>query len=301
VIKDRTKPFPQNSSDPTWDTAFEAKMFKCEHYETKYTVQINYTSAVQITNVTHEYIKPIVDTQLVSGLAANDGTRDNTTATPTDNYVFPNKDVKNYRLVSAYHSLGVQLRKSINGTIDFNAAGLQITNTDATNTKIIDMEHYLPVPDLMGAVQSLYDDIILSLLSNPQFLVVAWAADPSTPSGKRSDGPLHPCTRTRIRNVFVYKRRVLWIVYGIFITLATISIVFGALAIAKNEGHFRRSRFSSIVGASRGAQLDHLDWRVDKRGHVPGSVRRTKLQYGQAMHGTGTRRDLGEIFHKPEN
>src|SRR5207244_1887762 len=53
LLTDPTKPLPANASDPSWSTSFAPpKFFACEHYETAYVVQINYTGpSSQITQV----------------------------------------------------------------------------------------------------------------------------------------------------------------------------------------------------------------------------------------------------------
>lgn len=165
-------------------------------------------------------------------------------------------------------------------------------------------------PDLIDGIQSLYENMILSLLSNPQLMVVAWAAQPWNQSGTLSDGPLWPCKKSRNLNVFDYRVRDLWLVYGSFIFLAAISIMFGLKAVQQNAGHFKKNRFSAIVAATRGPELDSVAWRTNAHGKMPRGVGKTKLGYGIARQGVGGQRGsyigsgvddgFGEMFYRSE-
>ncbi|KAG9230672.1 hypothetical protein BJ875DRAFT_384657 [Amylocarpus encephaloides] len=291
---------PANLSEVIKADVFQSKIFSCRHYETNYEVSFNYSSQTQDTTVTkREFLKPIIDTTFIPGQDANDGTRDNTTAAPEANYIYP-KDMEKYKLTAAYYSLGAQLRNHINGTMQFDDETGTITKTEATNTKLFNLETYLPVENLMSQLQSFYEDMILSLLSNPHFLVVAWAAGPANLSGEPKGGPMYECTKTRERNVFDYRARDLWLVYGTFILISFVSVVLGRMARSQNSGTFRNDRFSSIVGATRGPHLDHLDWRVDSKGDMPPEVGKAKIGYGLVISNTGVDHNLGEIFFKSE-
>ncbi|KAL0943081.1 uncharacterized protein CTRU02_200967 [Colletotrichum truncatum] len=266
-VDDPSVPQPDNSSAPGWDTAFTPKMFACEHYETEYEVLFNYTNLVQTTTVKdRKFISPVVDTRFLPGVDANDGTMDNTTATPESNYILPT-DVQRYRRLMAYHSIGSRLRAFVNGTIhepNKNA------NTKAIQTRLIDQHSYLGVKDLMFQVQSFYEDIILSMFSNPRFLAVVWASDPSQVTGTKVGGDFrYPCTRERTDNRYKYHASDLWAVYTVAIVLAIVGVAFGVAAVWE-EGLVRNTRFSSIVAATRGPGLEKLPWGNT----VPGSDHR---------------------------
>jgi hypothetical protein len=185
----------------------------------------------------------------------------------------------------------------VDGTISFKDPGAPITKTEATITKLIDPHYYLAVPDLMDQVQSFYEDIILSLFSNPQFLVVAWAVNASELSGTLPDTPegVYPCTKSRMLNHFVYHAWDLWLVYGFTILLAGLGVALGAAAISQNAGKLRNTRFSSIVAATRGPGLDRLAWRrTSALGEVPRDVGRVRLGYGLVGHGSSSFDSVGE-------
>jgi hypothetical protein len=281
-LQNPSGPLPSNNSDPNWSSAFQSKIFSCEHYETQYRVLFNYSSGLQNTTVTNRtFLTPIINTTFTPANPANDGTKDNTTATPEQNYIYP-RDLAKYRLTAAYHSLGFLLRQFMNGTIDFQNPQAPITNTQATQTRLIDPHNYLAVEDLMENVQSFYEDIILSLFSNPQFLAVAWAGNSSKLSGTgiSTTAEQHPCVKSRMLNRFVYHSRDLWLVYGAFIILAGIGVVLGAMAIEQNGGKMRNTRFSSIAAATRGLGFETLELRSSSWGELPGDVKKMKLGYG---------------------
>jgi hypothetical protein len=285
VPADPSKPLPKNSSDPTWSTAFVPKVFGCEHHYTSYRVQFNYTSGgfQRHQILSREFIKPVMTTVFNPDEKANDGTKDNTTAWPIDQYILP-RDVARYKLTAAYHSIGLSLRRFLHGSIDHSDTGIPITKTDTTQTKLVNVETYFPVLDLQNAVQGFYEDIILSFFSNPRFLSVVWAKTPAVESGTRV-GDLtdtgYPCERERAANVFVYHRLDLWLVYGAALLLACVGVGMGVTAVAENGGLWRGTRFSNIVEATRGPGLDRVHGvRTDGEPAVAGPPRKVKLGYG---------------------
>lgn len=281
---------PGNKTAPGWDTAYEAVVFQCEHYLTNYTVHFNHTLSQQTTTILkREYLHPIIDTIYQPDILADDGTRDVITATPESNYVLP-IDFENYRLVFAYHSLGKRLRAYLEGIITF-APSAQVESS-VTKTSLIDPETYIPYPTLMTDIQQFYENMTLSLLSNPQFVVVAWAADPSrsgrdvgnattTPSGPVPDPALaYPCTRTRVANAYAYNRRDLWIAYAFAMGAATFAVVLGSAALSQNNFHVRDVHVSSIVAATRAPCLESLPWKASRWGEVSDEILAMKLGYG---------------------
>lgn len=229
------------------------------------------------------------------------------TAIPEANYIYPN-DTARYRRTAAYHSFGRMMRDFLNGTVTVKGTLVQpIENTQAIQTKLLDQRsNYFPYPDLMARVQELYDDMILSVFSNPQFVEVVWAARPGEQSGTRviqggtdgGDGAnsannaataaaaeeayLYNCTRFRTENVWTYHKRDLWIVYGTYAFFTLLCMAAGAFAIYENGGVTRNTQFSSVVAATRGPALEKIAWQgpLQDRGDVPGDVKKLKLGYG---------------------
>ncbi|KAL2159466.1 hypothetical protein VTH06DRAFT_2471 [Thermothelomyces fergusii] len=296
---------PENRTVPGWDTAFEAVVARCEHYVTNYTVRFNHTSTEQITTVLkRDYLHPVINTTFVPNQNATDGTMDNTMAVPESNYVLP-IDVDHYRITAAYHSLGKRLRAYLDGLIQY--APYANPQSDATKTRLIDTGTYLPVPNLTSEIQALYENITLSLLSKPEFVIVSWAARPDQRSGVTSpadypaavprddeDGdddvvereepsfPAYDCVRTRVINAYAYKRRDLWGAYAAAVGAALFAVVLGSAALAQNDFRPRNTRVSNIVAATRAPCIDALPWegRHTKWGQVPAEVLDVKLRYG---------------------
>ncbi|KAL2259566.1 hypothetical protein VTK26DRAFT_6718 [Humicola hyalothermophila] len=282
---------PANSTQPGWDEAFEAAVMRCEHYLTDYTVLFNHTFTDQTTTVLkRDFLHPIINTTLVPPPKLEDGTVDrNSTdgtndwnkAVPESNYVFP-LDVERYRLTAAYHTLGHTMRNFLDGTVQYDPFALVLGDMDKTG--LIDTETYLPVAKLVDEVQAFYERIILSTLSEPRFLIVAWAAKPDEPSGVEldtSDPELaYPCTKTRVINAYKYNRRDMWIAYAVAILVSLFCVVLGTAALAQNNYHVRDTHVSSFVAATRAPCLEALPWKSSKWGEVSDEILDTRLGYG---------------------
>lgn len=290
-----------NRSDPGWQDAFTPKIFACEHRETSYVATFNYTDGAQSARMSsRKFGAPIINTTFIPSIEANDGTDDNITAIPEENYIYP-ADTARYRRVAAYHSIGYMLRKFVNGTVEVEDTLINpIQNTEAIQTKLLDpRNNYFPYPELMSMVQGLYEDLILSMFSNPQFVEVVWASRPSEQSGtlyrggiKTSSGVQtgtgdesdynYNCTRTRTGNAYAYHKRDLWIVYSIAVALTLVCVVVGSLAVRENGGVTRNTHFSSVVAATRGPALEKVAWMgpLQDRGDVPKDVKKLRLGYG---------------------
>lgn len=272
---------PNNRTDLGWDTAFEAAIFCCEHYLTNYTVRFNHTFSQQTTTVLErKYLHPIINTTFIPDKNATDSTKDNTTVTPESNYVLP-LDLENYRLTAAYHSIGKQMRSYLNGFIQY--VPFARVGSHASQTSLIDKETYLPVPNLISEIQQLYENMVLSLLSNPQFVIVSWAADPTRRSGRSisTDPALsYSCVKTRVVNAYVYNSRDFWIAYAVAIGAACIAVVLGSAALSQNNFRVRDAHVSSIAAATRPPCLESLPWKASKWGEVSDEILDTKLGYG---------------------
>ncbi|KAK8044162.1 hypothetical protein PG993_004186 [Apiospora rasikravindrae] len=237
-------------SEPGWDDYHLPTFFSCELFETEYTVEFEHSRGVQLTSVLdREYLAPIVDTTYARNTPAMDGTNDNITAFPESNYVYP-EDVSWYRYVAAFHSLGRVFRDVINGTMDATIPMYPIVNTGAYQTKLMDPRNYFfPVPNLMEAMRSMFEDILLSMFNYPEFLVVAWAADPSRVAGEREGDKttMYPCTKSKPENRLRYHPIELAVVYGVSIILAAAAIGVGTVSVIRNGGVLKNTRFSSIA------------------------------------------------------
>lgn len=272
---------PRTRQDAGWDTFFTPKIMGCEHMRTRYNATFAYRNTVQTVRITHrEHLSRIINTTFIDDDAdfSADFLNDNTTAMPEENYVYP-IDIHQYREVAAYHAMGLLFREYLNDSINYEskqAFGKVLT------TRLIDHKEYTAVPDFMLEVPRVYEEMILSLLQNPLFMAVSWAAEPSMRSGLgMGDEPelAWSCQRSRLDNVFVYSAVDLWLVYGIAILLAACAVTFGQLAVIENDGVVRDTRFSSIVAATRGPHLDGVDWTL-KDGRVTRDSKHIRVGYG---------------------
>ncbi|KAG6355692.1 hypothetical protein INS49_003656 [Diaporthe citri] len=301
VVLNKPGEVQPNRSDPGWQDAFTPRIFACEHRETSYVANFTYTDGTQSASMSsRKFGSPIINTTFIPSIEANDGTDDNITAIPEENYVYPT-DTARYRRVAAYHSIGYMLRKFLNGTVAVEDTLINpIQNTEAIQTKLLDpRNNYFPYPELMTMVQGLYEDLILSMFSNPQFVEVVWAARPSEQSGTLIKGGVpassgaktgtgdesdyyYDCTRSRTGNAYAYHKRDLWIVYGIAVVLTLTCVTVGALAVRENGGVTRNTHFSSVVAATRGPALEKVAWMgpLQDRGDVPKDVKKLRLGYG---------------------
>lgn len=281
-VKNRSKIQPQTRATDGWYEAYTPKIFGCEHYETNYTVVFNYTGSVQSHNVTkREFLRKVIDTTYTPDeIDSETGTWDNNTATPEKNYVFP-QDVANYRRTAAYHSIGKQLRDILSGTIEMPH---YVSGTRATETRLIDRLNYLPVEHFQHELQKFYEEILLSFLSDPQFIVVSWASDPSKYSGNAQGGnnSKYPCERVQTTNCYTYDKVQLLTVYAVSISLAIVAVVFGIAAI-KEDTMMQNLSFSAIIAATRGNSLDKLKWEAEN------DVSKARIGYG-LLSGLGERR-----------
>ncbi|KAK4447953.1 putative formylmethionine deformylase-like protein, partial [Podospora aff. communis PSN243] len=284
-IADPSKPIPTDPSSPEWATAFIPKLFACENYESSYTINVRYAEGIQFINTTNlTFHHPVINTTFLPRVDANDGTGDNVTAIPESNYIMPT-DKARYRRTAAYHSLGLMLRTFLNGTISIDKDLVNpIVNTKAIQTRLLDpRNNYFPRPNLQSLVQPFYEDIILSMLSQPQFAPVVWAAKPDEQSGqlvRDEEGYRFPCSKSRTRNMYKYHARDLWIVYSIAITLALVGVVTGSWTMGGNQGGLRDTKWSDIVAATRGPALDGVNWE-GRPGEAPArDVRELRVGYG---------------------
>ncbi|KAL2679120.1 hypothetical protein Neosp_009881 [[Neocosmospora] mangrovei] len=290
TVNDTSLPQPRFREDPDWYDAYTPVIFGCEHYEINYTVKFEYIRGEQTHEIIdHNYLKKVVDTTYLPDERDPDKRLlDRTVATPEKNYVFP-RDARSYKRTAAFHSLGHGLRAYLNGTIKMP---FMITETDLAFTSLITTVNYLPVENLPRAIEKLYEDVIVSLLSEPAFLAVSWASN-GKPSGYAHGGPKtnYPCVRTRPSTIFRYNMIQLMAVYLGSFVLALVGVLLGFQA-TREEGLMRDMKPSSIIEATRAPSLNELGpgGELDKNNvrvgygvvqqHAGGSLRSFGLEGG---------------------
>ncbi|KAJ4007636.1 hypothetical protein NW752_010302 [Fusarium irregulare] len=267
TVDNYSKPQPPEPGIGDWYRAYTPVILGCEHYEVNYTVQFDWVGERQVHKVLRrEYLRRVVNTTFSSKLDPDERLKDRTMAMPDDNYVLPT-DIGKYRLTAAYHSIGMSLRQVLNGTTtmpNFNV------NSRILSTPLVDRLNYLPPKNFSRAITSMYENMVISLLSNPSFNVVSWAST-GQPTGVSKSDPSakgHPCRKSRYMNVFRYDKTQLLSVYGASIALAVAAVLLGLHAF-REEGRMRDMKPSSIIEASRASHL-----------HALNSTSEVKIGYG---------------------
>ncbi|KAF4874422.1 hypothetical protein CGCSCA1_v006445 [Colletotrichum siamense] len=270
-----------SSNDTSNVEAWDPVLIACEHYEAAYTAELRFIDGAQVHRIkSRKLLAPLINTTLVEGKDANDGTTDNTTATPETNYILPT-DTEMYRKTAAYHAIGHFFRYQVNGSI---YQPWTVADTRAISTSLMDNRYYTAVPNLRERLEEYYETLVLSLFGDPRFIAVGWAANPSMmATSTTGTNYTYPCTRSRPAIAYYYRARILALVYGMAVFLAIMGVAAGTIALRKNGGVSRNTRFSSIMAATRAESFNHVDWDGPQRdrGHISNDVMRQKLGYGK--------------------
>ncbi|KAJ4321437.1 hypothetical protein N0V84_005359 [Fusarium piperis] len=266
TVDNINKTQPKHKGAPGWDEAFTPAVLACEHYVTNYTVKLTYTGGLQTHNVTHrDYMYKVINTTYRETLdVPTDGLLTGVVAVPEENYILPTKDnIEEYRLIATYHSLGKVLRRMMNGEIKLPN---HITKSNVLSSRLMDKHDYIAIPNLEEEVRRLYEDLLISLLSNPQMLAVTWAGNDSESSGTLPGGPRYPCHRHQLVNKFVYQWEVLLAVYATASVIALIGVISGMKAM-KRDGvrEQREMTFSAIAEATQKLQWDEYTDKKKKK------------------------------------
>ncbi|KAF1971258.1 hypothetical protein BU23DRAFT_471246 [Bimuria novae-zelandiae CBS 107.79] len=236
---DDDSPFRQN-----WTHRFDQHIFRCIHYETNYTVKWNYTdSFYKSTIIEQKPLSPVVNTTFSQ---RSDGSPNWEIPVPFENYVSP-RDTQRYKKVAAYHTIGQSMRKFLKGSIEMDAPipGPSYTRvrSDIQQTRLVSNSTSLPMNDLPDKLQSFYNNMVLSLFSAPQMLVV--------------DREQVLVNRTRFQSTFIYDAKKLWACYSPVILATLIILIVGAWDIVKDGTTFSVG-FSRIMVTTRNTTLDDI-------------------------------------------
>ncbi|OAL04064.1 hypothetical protein IQ06DRAFT_244499 [Phaeosphaeriaceae sp. SRC1lsM3a] len=262
-----------------WKVVHEPKMFSCVMHHTNYTFQMTYNLTQTATLTQRDFLRPVIDTTLKQNL----GNNSDWVAAPASNFVRPGDDPKNYKMVAAYHAMGALLRSFLRGSMAKTTDVLVVTKSDISETRLVDPKTSDPNTNLMNDVQGLFEEMLISLLSEPT-LVVASTQDV-------------PCMKTRTINVFRYYKRGLWIGYIIVIGITFIFILIGAWSIYQN-GVASDVLFSRIMVTTRNPTLDHLSVGACLGGDpFPKELTETKLRFGVLLEDNPREGPLGTVEH----
>ncbi|KAF2800080.1 hypothetical protein K505DRAFT_229565 [Melanomma pulvis-pyrius CBS 109.77] len=255
---------PYDKSSPyaeLWRNVHEPKIFKCVLHYTDYTFNIKYEESIQnATLKQRDFLSPVIETAVV----------------PTDR--------EKYKLAASYHAMGALLRNFMRGSIFYKSDSRYfVTKSDVSETRLMDSATSYPVANLMEELQSFYEDMIITLLSEP-FLVV----------GDRQDVE---CDKTKKQNVYVYHAEGLWVGYAIAVAIAFASIFVGAWSIFQN-GVSSDIQFSRIMVTTRNPTLDRLSVGACLGGDpFPKELTQTKLRFGVLLEDDPREGPLGRVEH----
>ncbi|KAF2656165.1 hypothetical protein K491DRAFT_597386 [Lophiostoma macrostomum CBS 122681] len=269
-----TEPLPDDSPfRQNWTHRFDPHVFSCTHYETNYTVTFNYSGPFFTTHVSSEFLSPVVDTNFSR---FDNGTINYNDPGPASNFLTPHLDVPKYKKVAAYHAMGKYLRDFLRGSMELvppSPVGPSYAKvySDITITKLVSNSTNEPLDDLPKRVQGLYTDMILSLFSAPQLLVV---------SEERMD-----VKTSKYKSTFMYTAPKLWACYIPVIFFVFVILLFGAFTIWEDGTTFGVG-FSRIMVTTRNTTLDEIS-RGACLGNDPFPVElmQTRLKFGVLNEG----------------
>ncbi|KAH8707589.1 hypothetical protein GQ44DRAFT_752840 [Phaeosphaeriaceae sp. PMI808] len=262
-----------NTGDPltvNWTHLYEPRIIRCVHMETEYTVKWNWTEPFFHSMVKPKYLAPIVNTNIT---LTENGTQDfNVAPIPLANQISPRTNVPLYKKTAAYHALGDMFRDFLRGHVDleppYPGPSYATVWSDITKTRLVD-KFSAPQKDLGVEIEAFYTDMVLSLLSAPEMLVVG----NDTTVVKRS----------RLLSSFVYVPERLWQCYAPVIFITLLIFGFGALTIWEDGTTFSTG-FSRILVTTRNTTLDDIS-RGACLGNdpFPLELMNTRLKFGALL------------------
>jgi hypothetical protein len=278
-----SKPYDKSSPYAAkWETVHEPKIFKCVSHHTDYTFQMKYNDTVQThTRKARDFIEPLVDTTALRDKVDNDV--DNVVASPEANFIRP-IDAEKYKETASYHGMNQLLRNFLMGTISKNdSKAYVVTKSDISETRLVNSVTSYPLENLMDEMQNVFEDMLITLLSEPHLVV--------------ADNQSVPCTKSRSVNVFVYHREGLWAGYALAVVITFSSILVGAFAMYQN-GVASDTLFSRIMVTTRNPTLDRLSVGACLGGDpFPKDLTKTKLRFGVLLEDEPREGPLGKVEH----
>ncbi|KAF2873299.1 hypothetical protein BDV95DRAFT_516925 [Massariosphaeria phaeospora] len=261
-----------------WVNRQEPKMFKCTLYHTVYAFRMSYNDSLQAaTRIRRDFLKPIVDTTITPV-----GDTGEYVAAPAENFVRPGDDAEQYKLVASYHALGVILRNFLRGSIAYTG-NYYVTHSDLSETMLINPSTSYPVANLMDRVQSLFEDMLITLLSEPNMVVY-----------ERQEVE---CRKHRTIAVYAYVPEALWIGYAAAVAVTLVFVLIGLFSIYQN-GVASDTQFSRIMVTTRNPTIDRLSVGACLGGDpFPKELTRTKLRFGVLLEDDPREGPLGKIEH----
>lgn len=227
-----------------WTHKYQPQIIRCVHMETEYKVMWNFTEPFFHSMASRKYLKPLVDTNIT--LYENGTQNYNIQPQPVENHVSPRTDVQLYKKTAAYHAVGVLFRRFIGGHVDLEpplpGPYYATVYSDVTKTRLV-QKNSEPKANLSQEIESFYADLVLSLFSAPEMLVIA---------EERVQ-----VNRSRLVSSFVYVPLKLWQCYIPVIFMTLLILAFGAFTIWQDGTTFSTG-FSRILVTTRNTTLDDI-------------------------------------------
>jgi hypothetical protein len=202
--------------------------------------------------------------------STDDRTQDfNIAPKPIENQIGPRDNVLLYKKTAAYHALGDKLRDFLRGHLDLEppipGPYYATVYSDITKTRLVNSTSE-PKKNLAEEIESFYTDMVLSLFSAPEMLVVS--------------NETVMVNRSRIQSSFVYVPARLWQCYAPVIFITLLVLIFGAFTIWEDGTTFSTG-FSRILVTTRNTTLDDIS-RGACLGNdpFPMELMHTRLQFG---------------------
>jgi hypothetical protein len=256
-----------------WTHRYDARITRCTHMESRYTVKWNFTEPFFHSMVKLEPQTPIIDTSFPRGV---DGKIDYTLDPgPAENYISPRDDVGLYKKTAAYHAVGDMFREFLRGHIDLEppipGPYYAQVYSDVTKTRLVQKSSE-PKQNLTEEIETFYSDMVLSLLSVP--LMLAVAEEKLT------------VNRSRLQSSFVYVPERLWQCYAPVVFITLLILLFGIFTIWQDGTTFSTG-FSRILVTTRNTTLDDIS-RGACLGNdpFPLELMHTRLQFGVLANGS---------------
>ncbi|KAJ4330230.1 hypothetical protein N0V95_010090 [Ascochyta clinopodiicola] len=269
-----TEPLPSDSPyNTSWTHRYDPKIIRCVMHEAKYTVKWNFTGPYFMEMAMPEFLGPVIDTNFTRRA---DGKLDySADPVPAENFVRPLPDVGLYKKVAAYHAMGDVLRNFLGGNVELEpplpGPSYPVVSSDVTKTRLVGVDS-LPKKDFGKVLESFFADLVLSLYSAPEMLVV--------------DEQELSVSRTQWQSSFVYVPERLWMCYAPVILVTLIILLFGIFTIWEDGVTFSTG-FSRILVTTRNTTLDDIS-RGACLGNdpFPMELMHTRLKFGVLSEGS---------------
>jgi hypothetical protein len=256
-----SEPYSDNEKEykTKWGNVHAPSIFKCVMQYTNYTFDMGFSPKQSATRRRREFLRPVIGEDAIK----------------------PQEDVEKYKLTASYHSMGSLLRRFLRGKIEQQK--ILVTYSDLSETRLVNHSTAYPLVDLKTEIQEFFEDILITLLSEPK-LVIAQTQQV-------------PCLKSRTMMVYVYYKRSLWIGYAIVIATTFAFMLVGAWSLYRN-GVASDVLFSRIMATTRNPTLDHLSVGACLGGDpFPKELTKTKLRFGVLVEDDPREGPLGKVEH----